>query len=129
MPNLQTPVRRVVTVNASGGAFVTISPSGPCRYMEISECPPNAGTYDGTNFNPTGCNYQRADEAYANTYALLPGATLALGDRSFGRDRQIGIPAGMTDPAGQAIAQSVIGTIKIKSATAGTTQVEVDEYN
>lgn len=124
----QNPRRRVVALNASSGAFVTIEPTGPCRYMEIKECPPT-NYLPGTNdYNPQGTIYERADEAYANTYGLLPGDVLSLGDRNWKRDRAIGIPINMTDPAGNAIGQSTTATIKMRSATTTATQVEVDEW-
>jgi hypothetical protein len=96
--------------------------------MEIQECPPNAGTFNGTNYAPQGLNYTRADEAYANTYGLNPGAILQFGDQSWMRDRLIGIPANMTDPAGVAIAQSEQSTIKAISATVTASYVEVREW-
>ena len=125
----QNPRRRVVAINGSGGAYVTIAPTGICRYMTITECPPNGGSFNGSNYAPQGLNYQRADENYANTYGLVPGDTITLGELSYPRDRMIGIPSGMTDPAGNAISQSVIGTLKIISAQSTGTQIEIDEWN
>lgn len=123
----QSPRRRVVALEANSGAYTVIAPTGPCRYMEIRECPPTDYLPGTNDFTPQGTTYQRADEAYANTYGLLPGDTLSLGDRSWHRDQAIGIPT-ITDPAGQTVPQSTRGTVKMKSATATATQVEVDEW-
>jgi hypothetical protein len=127
----QNPRRRIVVINGSGGAQVLIQASGPCRYMEIQECAPS-GTYNGNNYAAQGLNYQRGDEAYANTYPALPGEIITLGDQTYPRDRMIGLPAGMTDPAGQTIAsstgQSSQTSLKVISATATATQVMVREW-
>ena len=128
----QVPRRRIVAINGSGGAYVLVQASGPCRYMEIQECPPGGGTFTGSNFAPQGLNYQRGDENYANTYPANPGEILTLGDQSWHRERMIGLPAGMTDPAGNPIAsstgQSEQSSLKIISATATATQVMVKEW-
>ncbi len=123
----QNPRRRIVPINGSGGAQVLIQASGPCRYMEIQECAP-AGTFNGANYAPMGLNYQRGDENYANTYPALPGEIVSLGDQTYPRDRMIGLPAGMTDPTGQAIPQSLQSSLKLISATLTATQVMVREW-
>lgn len=128
----QVPRRRIVAINAAGGAEVLIQASGPCRYMEIQECAPGGGSFNGTNYAPQGLNYQRGDEAYANTYPAEPGEIITLGDLSWHRERMIGLPAGMTDPAGNPIAsstgQSEQSSLKLISATSTATQVLIKEW-
>lgn len=123
------PKRRVVAINGSAGAFVSISPTLPfCRKMEIVECPPGSGTWDGTNFNPMGLNYQLADDNFLTTIAQLPGDTLRFGDdvaQGAGRGRPLGAVA-YTDPSGQSVTTNVI--VKLRSATVTATQVEVREW-
>src|ERR1017187_2205014 len=128
----QNPRRSIVAINGSAGAQVLVQASGPCRYMEIQECAPGGGSFNGTNFAPQGLNYQRGDEAYVNTYPALPGEIISLGNQNSPRDRVIGLPAGMLDPAGNPIAsstgQSVQTSLKIISATVTATQVIVREW-
>jgi len=97
--------------------------------MLFQECPP--GTYSGT-FTAQGLIYQRGDESYVNNYAvpaLSPAPTFDVGERDAKRYREIGIPSGMTDPAGQSIAQSEQSTVKVTSATSTGTNILVLEYN
>lgn len=119
------PKVRVVAINGSAGAQVLIAASSFCRYVEIVECPPNGGSFTGSNFAPQGLNYQRPDDAYTATFGLLPADTLTFGDKQFARDRAVGVPP-MTDPAGT----SNPGTpfIKVKSATVTATQVQINEW-
>lgn len=133
MAQLQNPRRRVVAVNANNGAQVVIAPTGPCRKMTITECPPSGGTYSGANYSPQGLNYQRADEGYVNTYGLVPGDSIILGSTDYPRDKALGVPFNATDPAGNPIgsivgSQSPQGTVRLISATTTATQVEVDEW-
>lgn len=121
------PKRRVVAVNGSAGAFISISPTLPfCRKMEIVECPPS--TWDGTNFSPQGLNYQLADDNFATTIPQLPGDTIRLGDdvaQGTGLGRALGGVA-YTDPSGTAVTTNVL--IKLKSSTVTATQVECREW-
>lgn len=133
MAQLQNPRRRVVAINASNGAAVIIAPTGPCRKMTITECPPSGGSFTGSNYAPQGLNYQRADEAYANTYGVVPGDTIVLGSTDYPRDKALGVPFNATDPAGNPIgsiagSQSPQAALKVISATTTATQIEVDEW-
>lgn len=122
------PKIRVIAIAASGGTAVTISASIFCRYMEITECPPSTFDNGAHPYAPQGLVYTRADEtpiAYTTKYGLIPGDTLAFGDKQFARDRAIGQP-GWTDPAGTA--NPATPFVKLVSATATTTQVQVSEW-
>lgn len=128
MSNLNTPQRRTIAINAAGGAVVLVSASIFCGYAEIQECPPGSeaagGVYTGGNFNPQGLNIQRADENFANTYGLAPGAIWPIGD-AINKSKTEGIP-GFTYPD-----QSVrppTPWVKVISATAVATQIEVREW-
>lgn len=127
MSQVQNPKQRVIAINAAGGTVVLISSSKFARYVEIVECAPNGATYNGTNFSPTGINYNLPDDGYVATYALLPAQTLPIGDNSWKRDKAVGVPTGMTDPAGNAIGPQ--GYVKMISATASATQVLVREWS
>lgn len=134
-PNLnpistQNPRRRVVAINASGGALVTIQPTGSCRYMEIQECPPGGGVFDNNvhPYSPQGLNYTKGDDGFVAIIAANPGAIITLGDNSWARDKSLSNFATATDPAGNAIPQSPQAQLKLVSATSTATQVEVREY-
>jgi hypothetical protein len=127
MANLTNPKRRTIAVNASGGALVLISASTFTGYVEIQESAPGSetgGTYAGGAFVGQGLTYQRADEAYANTYPLTPGAILQFGD-AIRKNESIGCPSwtyadGSVRPA--------TPFIKVISATAVASNVEVREW-
>lgn len=122
---VQIPKVTVIAINGSGGAQVLIAATQFSRYVEITECPPNGGSFTGANYAPQGLNYQRPDDGYVATEGLLPSDTLTFGDKQFARDRTVGVPP-TTDPAGT----SRPGTpfIKVKSATVTATQVQVSEW-
>jgi hypothetical protein len=120
--NRSNPVKREIAVNASGGAEVLISASIATGYIEILEMP--AEPYGGGAFTGQGLNYQRADENYANTYPLPPGAILAIGD-SIRKNRCEGMP-GWTYPDGTVRPPTPL--VKVISATATATNVEVREW-
>jgi hypothetical protein len=124
--SLQNPKRRVIAVPATGNTPVLVSVSIIGRYMEVAECPPQNFDNNTNPYNPQGILYQLADENYATTYALLPGSSLSFGDRNFPRDKARGVPQ-RTDPAGNTILATPV--VKLVSATATATQVEVDEWN
>lgn len=121
---MSIPTRRVILINASGGALVTISASIPCAYVEIQECPPNGGTFNGSNYAPTGMNYNQPDDNFVATFGLNPGDVFSKGDAT-NKNRQIGMNQ-ISFPDGTKSTATVYG--KFVSATAGTTQVEVREW-
>ena len=123
----QIPRRRVIAIPASG--TVTISPVSGCRYWEIQECPPSGGTWNGANYLPQGLNYVNGSDGYVAEFGLAPGAILQVGDLSYRRDRAVGIPSGMKDPAGQAISEPLNVTFKFSSATGVASYVEDREYS
>lgn len=128
--NIGTPQRRTVAVAAAGGVPVLISASIFCGYAEIQECPlgseVSATKYDGTaaTFAAQGLNVTRADENYVNTYGLPPGSIWQIGD-AIRKSRCEGVPA-RTDADGSV--RPATPWIKVVSATATTTQVEVREW-
>lgn len=124
----QIPKRTVIAINGSGGAFVLVTPTSMARYCEIVECAPNGGTFNGANYLPQGLNYTNGDDGYVAEFGLLPGAILQIGDLSYRRDRAIGIPSGMKDPAGQSISAPVNSSYKLRSATATATQILLSEW-
>jgi len=122
--NINNPKRRVIVINGSAGAAVLIAASIFAGYAEIAECPPGGGTFTGANGNPQGLNIQRADENYANTYGLNPGAIWAIGD-AIRKNRNEGVPSfvmadGVTRPA--------TPWVKVISATVNATQIQVTEW-
>lgn len=116
------PKRTLIAVNGSAGAVVLVAGTMASGYVEITECP--VPPYTGGAFTGQGCNYQRADENYANTYPLLPGAILQFGD-AIQKNKGIGMPA-MTLPNGE----NRPGTpfIKIVSATVTATEICLTEW-
>lgn len=124
----QNPRRRVVVVNANSGAYVLIQPTGSCRYMQIQECPPNAGAFTGSNYAPQGLNYTKGDDGFVAIFGLNPGDILSLGDNSWERNQALACFATATDPAGQTIPQTEQAQVKVQSATGTATQVMVLEY-
>lgn len=122
------PKRRVVAINAAGGALVGIKPTIPCRKMEIVECPPGGGSWTGANASFQGLNYTLADDGYLAIIPQLPGDTIRLGDDvSFGAGtgRALGWPV-RQDPTGTTITPPDL--IRLVSASASATQVEVREW-
>lgn len=120
--NRTDPVRREIAVNGSAGAYVLISASIFCGYVEIQE--QAAEPYAGGAFTGQGCNYQLASENYANTYPLPPGAILQFGD-AIQKNKGQGVPA-MTLPNGEA--RPATPFCKILSGTVTATNVEVREW-
>ena len=119
-----SPIRRVIAINGSGGAYVLISASqGSFGYVELTECPAVA-TYAGGVFVGEGLTYQRADENYANTYDLPPGGILQIGD-AIQKNQAVGISS-MTMPDGQA--RPATPYWKVRSASANATNVQTSEY-
>ena len=122
MANRLNPKRTIIAVNGSAGAQVIISATQFDGYVEITEVP--AVPYAGGAFTGQGCNYQRADEAYANTYPLTPGTILQFGD-AIRKNEGIGVPA-MTMADGSARVATPF--IKIISATVTATQIQLSEW-
>ena len=60
--NLGGPVRRLIAINGSTGAYVLISASIFAGYAEVVETP--SEPYAGGAFVGQGLNYQRSDENY-----------------------------------------------------------------
>lgn len=120
--NIASPKRREIAVNGSGGAQVLISASMFTGYIEIQE--QAAEPYTGGAVIGQGLNYQRADEDYANTYPLTPGAILQIGD-AIRKNQSVGVPS-FTYPDGQV--RPATPLIKVISATATATSVEVREW-
>lgn len=121
----QSPIRRVVPINASNGAATIIKSTVSARYVEIVECPPTNYDNNANPFSPQGLLYQLPADNYVAGYGLIPAAVWSLGDQNWARDRAVGSPT-WTDPSGQ----SAGGTpyMQVKSATTTATQVEVREY-
>lgn len=119
------PKRTVIALNASGGAYVSIPCSRFARYVEISECPPDGGSFTGGNYAPQGTNFTLPDDGFVHVNALLPGDVMPIGDRNFPRDR--GGQPGWTDPTGAAVGATIY--CKMKSATITATQVQVLEWS
>lgn len=121
MPDVK---EKMVAVNGSGGAYVSITADWACRGLEVVEAPDPA-TYDGTNFNAQGLTYQLPTDAFATTLAVEPGEPINRGNRiaeGNGFGPLLGGPAQNT-PGGQVIAATVL--LKVRSATATGTQVKV----
>lgn len=123
--NASNPKRRVIAVNGSGGAFVTISASKFARYIEIAECPADGGAFTGT-FTAQGLNYQLPDDNFATTHPLAAGATFVLGQKEDPSQKCFGQP-GWTTPDNQTVPATVY--MKVKSATVTATNVEVREWS
>lgn len=121
------PKETIIAVNGSGGAFVPINSTKFARYVEIAECAPGGGSFTGANFAPQGINYEKPDDNFAQQYPLLPGETFPDGDNNWKRDKAAGLPAGMTDPAGQSI--PAVTYCKMRSATVTATQVRLREWS
>jgi len=121
---MSIPKKRIIAVNASGGAPVPISASIPCAYVEIQECPPSGGAYTGANFAAQGINYTLPDDNFTAIYGLAPAAIFNVGDATK-KNRQIGMKQ-ITFPDGSTSTATVYG--KFTSATAAATQVEVREW-
>lgn len=127
--------RYVVAINGSGGASVILLAKGSCRHCTIVECPPNGGAFTGSNFSPTGINYQlpvkKSDGTYVftgDTFGLNPGTPLQIGNpipEGAGRGPLVGAGP-QQDPGGKTIA--AVPFASMKSATVTGTQVEVTEY-
>lgn len=121
--NKSNPVKRIIAINANNGAYVLISASIFAGYVEIQEAP-NPATYAGGAFAGQGLQYQRADENFANTYDLVPGAILQVGD-AIRKNRSEGVPS-FTYPNQQVRAATPY--VQILSGTANATFVEVREW-
>ena len=120
--NVGTPVRRIVAINGSAGAYVLISASIFAGYAEVVETP--SEPYAGGAFVGQGLNYQRSDENYANTYPLVPGQILQVGD-AINKRHSEGVPAmTMADSS----VRPATPWFKIISATVTATAVQVSEW-
>lgn len=118
------PKQTLLTLNLATAGYKNISPSVPfCRRMEVVECPPGGGTFNGTNFNPVGFNYKKADDAFAQIYGNPPGQILPLGDEvAFGANqgRALGAVA-YTDPSGTAVTLPIVLKLEGADAAVATT--------
>jgi hypothetical protein len=119
------PKKRIVAINGSGGAQVLIACSKFCRYVEVQEVAPATGL-TASDYAPQGLNYFLPDDSYTAEYSVLPGATLSLGDPTWNRDRQFGVPP-ITYPDGTTVVGTPIG--KFISATVTGSQVEIREFS
>jgi len=125
--------RRIVPINGSGGAAVTISATCSSRKVVIQECapenPPDGSSFTGGNFNPQGINYTLPNSnAPAQVYPLLPADQLVF-DNPWAQGHCAGVLQGVaaqTNPGGQTIPATIYCTMI--SATATATQVLVIEY-
>lgn len=127
MPRITNPKETIVAVPASGGTPAVISATKSSKYVEIEECAP--ADYDNTGahpFAPQGLVYQKPDDNFTASYALLPGEILPLGDDTYRAKLGFGFP-GATDPAGNSIPATVY--IQCLSATATATQVRIREWS
>lgn len=122
----ENPKRRVVAINGSGGAYTQITASRYARYVEISECPADAGAFTGA-FSAQGLNYQLPDDNFTETYGLIPGDTFSLGESSYTpRGRCVGRPQ-QADERGNVQPATVY--FQAKSATVTATHVQVLEWS
>jgi hypothetical protein len=116
------PFRRVISINASGGALVLISASKFAKYVEIQECPPE----DSVTYAPQGLIYTLPDDGYTAQLPLVPGMIWSGGDSSYRGKLGFASPA-MTDPANNAIPATPY--MKAISGTGTATQVMVTEWS
>jgi len=116
----QSPIRRVIAINGSGGAAVIIKSTTFARYVEIQECPPTNFDNNANPFAPQGLLYQLPADGNTASFGLLPGVVWSLGDQNYPMTRPVGSPT-WTDPAGQAAGGTEY--MQVKSATATATQV------
>lgn len=119
------PKQRVIAVNASGGALVSIPASVLFKRMLITETPdPNVPA----TFNPQGIVYQTSRDGFVASFVLLPGEDLVIEDSVLGGSgggRTISAPA-IPMPNGNTRTADVV--VKVISATATATQVLVREW-
>jgi hypothetical protein len=111
------PKRREVAINGSGGAFVDISATIPCRYVTIQEI---VGKAEGLDYKTN-----EAGDNFATTHQLTPQDVLELGNKvaiQGGRGSVIGWPA--DNPRGRAA--DVI--TKARSSSVNATTVIINEY-
>lgn len=121
---MSIPKRTIWKINGSAGAAVKITSAVPAAYVEIQECPPNGGTFNGSNYAPLGLNYQLPDDNFTATFGLNPGDIFPVGDAT-NKNRQIGMKQ-ISFPDGSNSQATVYG--QFISAQAGGTQVEVREW-
>lgn len=125
---MSTAQRRVININAAGGALVLVAATAGSRKVVIQECPPAAGVWNGANWNAQGLNYTLPDDAFVTIYPLLPDDPLVFDNpiaQGAGGGSLQGGPA-QSDPAGRTIAARVY--CKLVSAALAT-QVLVIEYS
>ena len=117
------PVTRLVTMNASGGAFTSIAATIPARRVEIREDESAASQ---------GLIYQKPDDNFTNNYTvgtvgppdqpqIVLGNVIAHAGRSGGL---LGVPA--YNSGGSAIPATIY--IKIQSKGAGGQKIRVVEF-
>lgn len=114
-----TPVNRLVAVNGSGGAFVSILASIPCRRMEIIE--DDSVTAQGLDYQLPNDNFATTFDVTAAHEPIVLGNVVAAGH---GAGPVLGYPAQRT--AGESIAADTV--IKLRSKTVTATTVRVTEY-
>lgn len=115
---------RLIDVNGSAGAYVSISATLPCIYVEIRE--DEAGTAQGLT-------YQLPGDAFATTYTVGTPSTpdapqIKLGQVS-APHRQgpvLGWPEQNIGGSGEVRAATVL--IKVRSKTGTATKVRVTEF-
>lgn len=123
--NKSIPHRRVIAVNGSAGAAVTISADlASVGYVEISECPPDKGTFNGT-FTAQGLNFSTPDDNFVDVTGLAAGGTFSLGTKD-GPNRSIA-NGPVTTPDNQSL-PATFYMKALKSATVTATQVLVLEW-
>ena len=119
------PTTRLITMNASGGAFTSILATVPARRVEIRE---DEGTA------PQGLIYQKPDDNFANNYTvgtpgspdqpqIVLGNTVAFGS---GRGPLVGLPQQGSGGAFNFRAADIY--IKIQSKGAGGQKIRVIEF-
>lgn len=115
-------------LNGSGGAFVSIPATIPCRMVEIRE---------DESVTSVGLQYELPDDGFTQVYVIgVVGSDdqpqIVLGDKvaiQHGRGRILGWPAqtlGGNGPNNNPTGAATL--IKLKSATAATTKIRVTEY-
>jgi hypothetical protein len=123
--NKSIPHRRVIAVNGSGGAAVTIQADlASVAYVEISECPADKGTFNGT-FAPQGLNFSTPDDNFVDVIGLPTTGLFSLGTKD-GPSRSIA-NGPVTTPDGQSL-PATFYMKALKSATVTATQVQVLEW-
>lgn len=114
MPNV-----RLIPLNASGGAFVTINASIPCRRVELME--DEATTPQGLIYQSVMDNFVTTNTVGPSTEPVILGNVIAIGNA---KGPVLGYP--VYSSGGSSIAATPL--VKVKSGGAAVTTLRVTEY-